>query len=122
MDDKIQVVVEAFKTLYGERAVLYDSSTDELICLLLEGDSKKRMIAACEAGLAPLLTVVDKVEGFAEKNGMVVDGQIEGKWKQDVGRLIGAIVYTEGYVSEREKDLRKIPKYFHNASTFHKQM
>lgn len=122
MDNQIQAVVEAFKTLYGERAFLQESSTDELIRLLLEGDRKKRMIAACEAGLAPLRTVIDDVETFANSHGMVVDGQITDKWKQDVGRLIGAIVYTEGYVSEREESLRIIPKYFHNASTFHKQI
>lgn len=122
MDNQIQAVVEAFKTLYGKRAFLQESSTDELIRLLLEGDRKKRMIAACEAGLPPLLTVVDDVEGFAESHGIFVKSQIADKWKQDVGRLIGAIVYTEGYVSEREESLRIIPKYFHNASTFHKQI
>ncbi len=125
MEKRVQLVVEAFKARYGDRSFIGKPATKELIRLLLQGDRVERMIAACRAGQAPLRVVVYEIEEFAERNGILENGTLSDEWKQDVGRLVGAIVYLAGYVAddgvpEEKEDLQKIPKYFHYAAIFHK--
>lgn len=126
MEKRVQFVVEAFKARYGERPFINKPKTLELIRLLLQGDKVERMIVACQTGQAPLRVVVYEVEAFAEAHGIVTDGKLSDEWKQDVGRLVGAIVYLAGYVAtddvpEGKEDLRQTPKYFHYAAKFHKE-
>ena len=126
MEKRVQFVVEAFKARYGERPFIKQAETLELIPLLLQGDKVERMIAACQAGQAPLRVVVYEVEAFAEAHGIVTDGALPDAWKQEVGRLVGAIVYLAGYVADDDvpdgkEDLQKTPKYFHYAAKFHKE-
>ena len=68
-----------------------DPKTDKLVRLLLQGDRIERIMSFCAVGQAPLRAVVYDVEGFAEKNDIVVDGKLPNEWKQDVGRLIDII-------------------------------
>ena len=126
MEQRVQFVVEAFKARYGERSFIKEATTLDLIRLLLQGDKVERMIAACQTGQAPLRVVVYEVEAFAEAHGIVTNGNLSDEWKQDAGRLVGAIVYLAGYVAddgvpESKEDLQRTPKYFHYAAKFHKE-
>lgn len=127
MEKRVQLVVEAFKARYGARSFIEKAATKKLIRLLLQGDKVEKMIAACQAGQAPLRVAVYEIEAFAEKNGVLENGTLSDEWKKDVGRLVGAIVYLAGYVAdddapEEKEDLQKTPKYFHYAAKFHKMI
>lgn len=122
MEIRISMVKAGFLQRYKTRKdFIDDPTTAELVKLLFTGDRMERIMGFCALGEAPLLAVIHDVEEFAEKHGIVVDGKLPDEWKQDVGRLIGIIVYFHGYVSDKEDDLQQTPKYFHYASTFHKQ-
>jgi len=123
METRISMIKTGFLQRYKTRKnFIEDPKTDKLIRLLLQGDITERILSFCALGQAPLRAVVYDVEKFAEKHDIVVDDKLPDAWKQDVGRLIGIIVYFHGYVSDSEEDLQQRPKYFHYAATFHKQV
>ena len=123
METCINMIKTGFLQRYKTRkAFIEEPKTEKLVRLLLQGDRIERIMSFCAVGQAPLRAVVYDVEEFAEKNDIVVDGKLSDEWKQDVGRLIGIIVYFYGYVSNVEEDLQQTPKYFHYAATFQKQV
>ena len=127
MQARIEMIKTGFGTRYSMRKNFLDEPyTEELIKLLLQKDNIEKILRLCLAGQAPLRAVVYEVEKFAEEHGIVKGGAIPDEWKQDVGMLIGTIVYFLGYVSDGDKpkdkeDLQRTPKYFHYAVTFHKK-
>jgi|GEM_PF-1129235 len=109
----------AFKEHYENfQAFLEENETEKLIDMLLEGDKIERIYKLCIAGEPPLRAVVYDIEKFAQENKLVVNDKLPDYWKQNIGRLIGAIVYIMGYVSNEEVNLQTVPKYFKKASTF----
>ena len=126
MDKRIDEVIAEFVNRYGERKIIREGYIRELIALLLQDDNKERMLNLCAAGHAPLRAVVYQVEKFATDKGLVKDDKLADDWKQDVGRLVGAIVHKDGYASDGDttadkEDLQKTPRYFHYAAKFHKE-
>ena len=122
METRISMIKAGFLQRYNTRGKFIENPlTDDLLKLLLQGGRMESIMNFCTLGEAPLRAVIHDVEEFAEKHDLVVDGKLPDEWKQDVGRLIGIIVYFYGYVSDSEDDLQQTPKYFHYASTFHKQ-
>ena len=131
MEGRIEMIRAGFRKRYAPRQgfVVDDNEiTTELMQLILSGNRIERMLMLCELGMAPLRAVVYDVEKFAENKGLAEDGRLSDEWKQNVGMMIGAIVYFLGYVAdgdntEDKEDLQKLPKppkYFHYAATFHK--
>ena len=122
MDGRVAMVTAGVKGRYPNRDDFIDSPiTIELIRFLLDGERLGKILHLCAAGVAPLWAVVYDVEKFAENHGVVVNGKLPDEWKKDVGRLIGAIVYFYGYVSDGEDDLQRLPKYFHYAANFRRE-
>ena len=122
METRISMIKAGFLQRYGTKKKFIDEPiTNELVKMLLRGDRMERIINFCALGEAPLRAVVHDVEEFAERHNLVKDGDLPDEWKQDVGRLIGIIVYFHGYVSDTEEDLQQTPKYFHYAARFRKQ-
>ncbi|SEA28177.1 hypothetical protein [Selenomonas ruminantium] len=132
MDEKftagrVAMIKAGFLARYSSRLKFIENSiTTELIELLLRKDRLENILRFCASGHAPLKAVVDEIEVFAEKNNLVVNGRLPDEWKQDVGRLIGTIVYFFGYESDGDsiadkEDLQKVPTYFHYAAKFHKR-
>ena len=128
---RVAMIKAGFLARYSSSIKFIENSlTIELIELLLQKDRLESILRFCASGHAPLKAVVDEIEVFAEKNNLVVNGRLPDEWKQDVGRLIGTIVYFLGYVSDGDKvedkenlhKLPKPPKYFHYAATFHKAL
>ena len=124
---RVTMIKVGFLARYSSRIKFIENSlTTELIELLLQKDRLESILRFCASGHAPLKAVVDEIEVFAEKNSLVVNGSLPDEWKQDVGRLIGTIVYFFGYESDGDsiadkEDLQKVPQYFHYASKFHKR-
>ena len=132
VDGRVEMIKAGFCHRYTARKKFVAEKEEEiieLIKMLLQSERLERILTLCALGQAPLKAVVYDVEKFAEKHGKVKDGNLSEEWKQNVGMLIGTIVYFMGYASDGDKptdkeDLSKLPKppkYFHYAATFHKE-
>ena len=102
MEKRVQFVVEAFKARYGERPFIKRTETLELIPLLLQGDKVERMIAACQAGQAPLRVVVYEVEAFAEAFSEYIISDNPRPEAAEIGRQIES-VYKTGKLAGKER-------------------
>ena len=114
------IIKEAFKDRYGDTPFINDPKTAALISAVATPANVRKIVAYCMIGEPPLAAVIHDIELFAANNGIVEDGEIPDEWKQNVGKLIGAIAYFIGYAKDGEKNLNciPIPKYFKNAATF----
>ena len=114
------LIKEAFKDRYGDTPFINDSTTATLISALATPINIRKITAFCIIGEPPITAVVHDIELFAENNGIARNGQIPDEWKENVGKLIGAIAYFLGYAKHTEKTLNCIPptKNFKSGSNY----
>lgn len=121
MQARVEMIKAGFKIRYKESVDFIDKNkNDELIEILLRKNNVENILRLCIAGQQPLLAVIDDIEAYAKNNMDKINDYGYHKWKKNVGKLIGTIVYFIGYVRDKEEPLPKTPEYFKNASNFRK--